>query len=127
MQDKPYLSLMDKICRSNGWVLGADRGETVVGIPQGGGQQSVVVTDFQDSTGQFAIRLWAPVAPADKIPPEQALEVNYALPHGCLATKEGQVVLTATRIWNLTNQADLTNLLSILAYYADFYGKHYNR
>ncbi len=124
--DKPYTSMMDQICRSSGWVLGYDKGEMVLGVPtQEGGQQAVVVTDFQDGTGQLALRLWSPVCPADKLPADQALGINWQLPHGSLALNEGQVVLTATRILNLTNQTDLTNLISIISYYAAFYGKHY--
>lgn len=128
MQGKPYYNVMDQICRSSGWVLGQDKGDMVLGIPQQDGSQiSVVVNEFTDSTGQFAIRLWAPVAPMDKVPPEQAMQVNSQLPHGCLADKDGHCVMTVTRVLNLTNQADLTNLLQVLSYYAHFYSGHFNQ
>lgn len=126
MHDKPYYSLMDRICRSNGWVLGQDKGLVVIGVPQqDGSQQSVVVDEFQDTSGQFAIRLWSPVAPADRVPADQALQVNAQLPHGALANREGQIVVAITRIWNATNQMDLTTIMSVIAYYAAFYAKHY--
>ncbi len=127
MIQKPYTSMMDQICRSNGWVLGSDKGEMVIGVNTAdGAQQPVVINDFQDgSTAQFAIRLWSPVCPADRLPADQALQLNMQLPHGCLANREGQIVMTATRVLNMTNQTDLTNLLSVIAYYASFYAKHY--
>ena len=128
MQDRPYYNLFDQACRSNGWVFGQDKGEMVLGVTQQDGTQvSVVINEFNDSTGQFAIRLWAPVAPADKVPPDQALQVNSALPHGCLANKDGQIIMTVTRILNMTNQADLTNLVQVISYYAHFYGNHFNQ
>ncbi|MGE0710561.1 MAG: hypothetical protein AB7N76_27210 [Planctomycetota bacterium] len=126
MQQPSYFNLFDQICRSNGWVLGSDRGEMVLGVPQSDGtQMSVVVNEFQDATGQLALRLWSPVAPADKVPADQALSVNSQLPHGCLANKDGQVVVTATRILGYTSQADLTSLIQNLTFYAHFYSKHF--
>jgi hypothetical protein len=127
VQTRPYYSMMDQICRSNGWVLGSDKGEMVLGIPQGDAQVSVVVNEFQDATGQLAIRFWSPVAMVDKVPADQALQVNYQLPHGCMADKEGQIVLTVTRIWNFTSQADVTNVLQNLSYYAQFYRQHFEQ
>jgi len=86
---RPYQGMFDQICRTNGWVLGEDKGEMVLGIPQGDGQVSLVVNEYQDATGQLALRFWSPVAPTDKVPAEQAMQINAQLPHGCLADKEG--------------------------------------
>lgn len=128
MQDRPYYSLFEQTCRSNGWILGQDKGEMVLGVPQQDGSQvSVVVNEFQDATGQLALRMWSPVAPTDKVPPDQALQVNYQLPHGALADKGGQVVVVCTRIVNLVNQAELTNLITNVTYYAHFYGQHFSQ
>ena len=126
MQSRPYYSMMDQICRANGWVLGADRGEMVLGVPQqDGSQQSVIVNDYVDTSGQAAVRLWSPVAAADRVPADQALTVNFQLPLGFLAIREGQVVVCATRIVNFTDQAEMSNLLHTVAYYAKFYATHY--
>lgn len=126
MQSRPYYNMMDQICRSSGWVLGSDRGEMVIGIPQqDGSQQSVIVNDFQDTSGQAAIRLWSPVGPADRVPADQALTVNFQLPLGFLAVREGQAVVCATRIVNFTAQAEMTHLLHTVAYFAKFYATHY--
>jgi hypothetical protein len=126
MQERPYYSLMDQICRSNGWLLGQDKGEMVLGIPQqDGSQQSVVINDFVDTSGQAAMRMWSPVAAADRVPADQALQVNFQLPAGALAVREGQVVVCATRIVNVTNQAELAPLLQTLAHFAKFYASHY--
>ena len=127
MQDRPYFNLFDQICRSNGWVLGSDKGEMVLGIPQqDGSQQSVVINDFQDSSGQPAIRMWSPVAPTEKVPADQAMSVNAQLPHGHLAVQNNQVVMMTTRLVGLLNQAELSTLLSVLSYYAAFYRGHYS-
>ena len=126
MNQRPYYNLFDQMCRSNGWVLGQDKGEMVLGIPQPDGSQvSLVVNEFQDSTGQLALRFWAPVAPMDKVPADQALQVNYQLPHCALGNREGAIVATATRVVNFTSQADLTHLIQTLSYYAHFYGQHF--
>lgn len=123
---RPYEATLDRICRSNGWVLGEDKGQVVLGIPGGdGGQIAVVVDEFQDSSGQQALRFWAAVAPQSKVKPDQALGVNAQLPHGALALKDGQLVMLATRVLNQTSPADLTTILSAVAYYAAFYRKHY--
>jgi hypothetical protein len=127
MTQRSYQGMFDQICRTNGWILGEDKGEMVLGIPQGDVQVSLVVNEYQDATGQLALRFWCPVAPADKVPADQAMQINSALPHGCLATKDDQVIMTATRILNMTNQAELTVIFQTLAYYADFYGKHYSQ
>jgi len=125
--DKPYYNLCDQLCRSNGWALGQDKGEMVVGVPQADGSQvSIVINDFQDATGQFAMRFWTPVCMATQLPAEQAVQLNWQLPQGCLANREGQIVLTSTRLLNMTNQADLTHLLNTLAYYGAFYAGHYS-
>ncbi len=123
---RPYYGLMDQICRSNGWVLGADAGEMVIGVPQpDGSQQSVVVNDFTDTSGQAAIRMWSPVSPQDRVPADQALGVNFQLPAGCLAIREGQVVVCATRVVNYTDQAELMSLIHTVAQFASFYANHY--
>ncbi len=126
MLGRAYDGMMDQICRSSGWVLGSDSGEMVIGIPQqDGSQQSVIVNDFQDTSGQAAVRLWSPVCPVDKVPADQALTVNFQLPMGCLAVREGQVVICATRIVGFTDQAEMTSLLHTVAYFAKFYAGHY--
>ena len=125
MQERPYYNLMDQMCRSSGWILGQDKGEMVLGIPQGGENQNVVVNEFQDSSGQLALRFWTPVAAKATVPADQALTINWQLPHCALAEREGAIVITATRTSNQTNQADLTALISTIAYYGNFYRKHY--
>jgi hypothetical protein len=118
--------MMDQICRSMGWVFGSDRGEMVIGVPQqDGSQQSVEINDFVDTSGQAAIRLWSPICPADKVPPDQALTVNFQLPAGCIAVKDGMAVICSTRIVNFTDQAELTSLVHTVASYAAFYKNHY--
>lgn len=126
MQSRPYYGLFDQMCRSSGWILGQDKGEIVLGVPQDDGVQvSVVVNEFQDSTGQLALRFWAPVAPADQVPADQALQVSFQLPHCCLGNREGHIVATATRVVNFTSQADLTLLIQTLSYYAHFYARFF--
>jgi hypothetical protein len=116
---------LDQICRSNGWILGTHAGEVVIGVPQGDGkQQNIEVNEFQDS-GQLALRIWSPVTQASKVPSDQALQVNFKLPHGALAEKDGSIVVVATRLWSQTNQADLTHVLQTVAHYAAFYANHY--
>lgn len=123
---KPYQSFFDGLSRRNGWVVGEDKGQMVLGVPTAdGGQRPIVVAEFQDSSGQLALRFWAPVAPIGKVPPDQALKLNYQLPHGALAEKEGQVVIVATRVFNGINAADVTNVIAALAHFSGFYAKHY--
>jgi len=125
VQEKPYYSLMEQVCRAQGWVLGQDKGDMVLGVPHEGEQQSLAVYEFQDSSGQFALRLWSPICAADKLPADQALKINYQLPHGALAVHDGAVGMVATRVLNHTNQTDLTTLVTALTYYAAFYKQHY--
>jgi hypothetical protein len=128
VQGRSYYNKIDQICRSSGWVLGTDLGEMVIGVPQAdGSQQSVVINDFQDPSGQAAIRIWSAVAPIAKVPVDQAMTVNFQLPAGCLAVNPElqQVVICATRIVNYTDQAELSTLLSTVAHFAAFYAKHY--
>ena len=125
MQEKVYYGLLDQICRSQGWVLGTHQGEVVVVVPQADGKtQNIEINEFQDSS-QVALRIWSPVCPAAKIPADQALTVNFKLPHGALAVKDGTVVVVVTRLFNQTNQADLTHVLQTVAHYAAFYANHY--
>jgi hypothetical protein len=117
---------MQQICDRNGWILGYDKGELVIGVTlQSGEQRSIVVGEFQDMSGQIALRLWTPIAPASAIPAEQALQLNMQLPHGALAIKDGRAVLVATRVYKDANLSDMSNLMSTIAYFGDFYGKHY--
>jgi hypothetical protein len=123
---KPYYQFMDGICRRNGWVLGEDRGDMVIAVPTGDPQpRPVVVLDFQDTTGQLALRFFSPVVPAGKIPADQALAINFQLPHGAIAIKDGQVVICATRVLGTANPTEVTGVIAAIATYAAFYAKHY--
>ncbi|RMG19099.1 MAG: hypothetical protein D6731_00380 [Planctomycetota bacterium] len=86
----------------------------------------MVINDFVDpTTGQAAMRIWSAVAPADRVPVDQAMTVNFQLPAGAFAVNEGMAVIVTTRIVNFTDQAELTPLLATVAQFAKFYADHY--
>lgn len=123
---KPYHNFFDQICRRNQWILGEDKGEMVIGVATGdGGQRSVVVNDFQDTSGQLALRMWSPIVQVGRVPADQALKINMQLPHGALAEHQGQVVLVSTRVFKGANPSEVSDLVAALATFAAFYAKHY--
>jgi hypothetical protein len=122
--------MMDQICRAQSWTLGTDQGEMTVTVPQqDGSDQVVTINDFNDPSGQAAIRVWSPVTVVGKVPPDQALTVNFQLPAGALATNAAtnQIVVCATRIVGFVNQAQMVTLISTVAHFASFYANHYGQ
>jgi hypothetical protein len=121
MQDKPFYSLMEQLARRFSWEMSSELGEMVLTITM----QKVYVIESYDSQGQLVMRFFSKICPVDKMDPKEALKLNFQLPYGYLAIKDGDIVITATQLFKGANPSEVGTVLSNMAYYAQFYGQHY--
>ncbi len=117
--------LVDAIARQRGWETGQERGQATLSVPQGPRSQVVSVTEFGDG-GEPMVRYTTRIGKAAALEGARmraALEVNYRLPHGCLAIDGDQLVLTATRPLAATTPETSGEAIGFIARQADAYEK----
>jgi hypothetical protein len=118
--------LVEAIARQRGWRKGEERGHETLSVPQGRQRtQVVMVTEFRDD-GEAMVRYTTRIGDAGALEGPRlraALEVNWRLPHGCLAIDSTDLVLTATRPLATTTPETSGKAIDFIAKQADAYEK----
>ena len=114
--------LVEGISKLKNW--GSD--PTSFDVPQAGGRrQRVSVGEFKDDA-QPMVRFTTLIGPADRLEATRlrsALELNFRLPHGCLAVEGGNLVMTDTRVLQTATIQTAATVVEFLARQADQYEK----
>lgn len=116
--------LVAAICKIGSWPFEAAGAGWVLEIPQPEQRkQRVFVTTFMDG-GAAMVRFTSRVGDADKIDGDRAkmaLELNFKMPHGSMATDRGLLVLTDTRPLRTTTPESSVQVIRYIAKQADTY------
>jgi hypothetical protein len=119
--------LVAAIARERGWKSGEEAGRLSLVVPQGSGRHQVVaVSEFQNG-GETLVRYTTRVGNLGTLKEARlraALELNFRLAHGCLASDGESLVLTETRPLATTTPATSGDAVEFIARQADTYEKH---
>ena len=127
MNDMKLHELVQAIADGRGWKITKVQAAFDLEVPQDGGKRSQVVsvTEFDDSGASMA-RFTTKVGKADALDGNRqrsALELNFRLPHGCLAIDGTHLVMTDTRPLKTTTPQTSGDSIEFLARQADLYEK----
>ncbi|MFP8874393.1 MAG: hypothetical protein VCB42_07670 [Myxococcota bacterium] len=109
-----------RLCERRGWTLGAN----AVEVPLEQGRQQSVQFDFFTHDGHEMVRLHTTIGSTRRIRPDRlifALELNFGLPHGCLAVRNDNLVMADTLILEEVDSLQLESSLGYLAKTGDHY------
>ena len=116
--------LIEIICKKESWPCEPAGDGWVVEIPQPEKRkQRVFATTFVDGTNAM-VRFTSRIGDAGKIDGGRALaalELNFKMPHGSMATDRGLLVLTDTRPLRTTTPESSTQVIRYIAKQADTY------
>jgi hypothetical protein len=108
------------VCESKGWKFS----DKQVDVEIGADRHQAVHLDFFEHDGRELVRFHSTIGSTERIRSDRlsfALEVNYGLPHGSLAVKEGMLVMVDTLILNDADPAEIEATVGYLADTADYY------
>jgi hypothetical protein len=118
--------LVASICKAASWPYETAGDGWVIEIPQPEGRkQKVFASTFMDG-GNAMVRFTSRVGDAGKIDgnrAKMALELNFKMPHGSMATDRGLLVLTDTRPLRTTTPESSALVIRYIAKQADTYEK----
>ncbi len=120
-------ALVEEIARARGWKSAPDAGGYAIDVPQGksGRRQAVRADEFRDGDELMA-RFTTRIGKIDKLDARRlrsALELNFRLPHGCLAVDGDHLVMTDTRPLRTTTPETSGDVIDFIARQADAYEK----
>jgi hypothetical protein len=117
---------VEAVSTHKGWKVRSEQGSVGFDVPQAGNRkQFVAVVEFKND-GQLMVRFTSQIGPADRLESTRlrsALELNFRLPHGCLAVDGGHLVLTDTRPLKTTTPQTSGDAIDFIARQADQYEK----
>jgi hypothetical protein len=117
---------IDAVSKLKGWEAVSAQGSLGFEVPQGGGRkQFVSVVEFKND-GQSMLRFTTQIGPVDRLESTRlrsALELNFRLPHGCLAVDGSHLVMTNTRPLKTTTPETSGAVIEFIARQADQYEK----
>lgn len=118
--------LLQDVSKLKGWKTDPSREGPGFDVPQGSKRWQFVAADEFKDGAQAMVRFTTRIGAAEKLEAgrlRSALELNYRLPHGCLAVEGGHLVMTDTRpLAGLTTDAAST-VVEFIARHADQYEK----
>jgi len=109
-----------EVCGARQWL--AQPNEVEVKLESG--RRQVVHLQFFDYEGCAMVRLYTVIGSTERIKPMRlqfALEINDQLPHGAMAVRKGELVMTDTLILADADPGEIEASLSYLAETADHY------
>jgi len=117
---------IQEVSKHKGWTSRSEPGTLGFDVPQAGNRsQFVRVVEFKND-GQSMVRFTTRIGPADRLESSRlrsALELNFRLPHGCLAVDGGHLVMTDTRPLKTTTPQTSGDAIEFIARQADQYEK----
>lgn len=118
--------LIDAVAKLKGWKSLTEQGSLGFDVPQAGNRkQFVSASEFKDD-GQPMVRFTTRIGPVDRLESgrmRSALELNFRLPHGCLAVDGGHLVMTDTLPLKTTTPESSGSVVEFIARQADQYEK----
>lgn len=118
--------LVEAVSRLKGWKPDPSQGAAGFDVPQGAGRKQFVAAAEFRNDGETMVRFTTRIGPADRLEATRlrsALELNYRLPHGCLAVEGGHLVMTETESLQHTTAPSAATVVEYLAKQADQYEK----
>lgn len=115
-----FEALCRDLAEQRGWRC--DGHDISVSIEQGRKQN--IHFDFFTHDGQEMVRLHTVIGSTRRIRPDRltfALELNFGLPHGCLAVRNDMLVMVETLILAEADPLELESAVSYLAKTGDHY------
>ena len=118
--------LIDGVSKHKGWKHDPAQDGPGFDVPQGSSRwQFVSASEFKDGP-QAMVRFTTRIGPSNQLEATRlrsALELNYRLPHGCLAVEGGHLVMTDTRPLQVTTIEAAATVVEFIARQADQYEK----
>ncbi len=118
--------LVDAVAHERGWKKDGERGPLSFSVPQGPERHQIVtLTEFKDDS-EAMVRFTTRIGRASRLEEARlraALELNFRLPHGCLAVEEDHLVMTDTRPLRTTTPKSSGDVIHYIARQADVYEK----
>ena len=109
-----------EVCAARQWL--SESGEVEIKLESGRSQR--VQLQFFEYEGRAMVRFRTVIGSTERIRPTRlhfALEMNYQLPHGCLAVKNDELVMVDTLILEDADPGEIEAILDYLAVTADHY------
>ena len=110
----------EALCEKRGWSLAAHQ----IDVPTKGSRKQVVYFNFFNYETREMVKLHTVIGSTARIRPERlifALELNFGLPHGCLAVRNDTLVMVETLILAEVDPLELESAVSYLARTGDHY------
>lgn len=90
-----FEAVLGTVCDQRSWILTGQQIE----VKLESGRRQIVLLDFFEFEETELVRLYTVIGAADRIePPRLALRLNFDLPHGALAVKGDDLVMTDTLV-----------------------------
>ncbi len=112
--------IYSEVCGARQWL--AQPSEVEVKLESG--RRQIVYLQFFDHQGRSMVRFYTVIGSTERIKPVRlqfALEINYQLPHGAMAVKGSELVMTDTLILADADPSEIEASLAYLAETADHY------
>ena len=109
-----------EVCGARQWL--AQPSEVEVKLESG--RRQIVHLQFFDHEGRSMVRFHTVIGSTERIKPVRlqfALEINFQLPHGAMAVRSGELVMTDTLILADADSGEIEASLAYLAETADHY------
>ncbi len=113
-------SVLERICKKNRWTASGDSLEYT--LPNGR-KQLIFAEEFAHGDERM-LRLYSHVGEESELTEirlRAALSLNYKLPHGAFALREGKLVLTETFLLREADEDEVASAIRYLAESADRY------
>ncbi|MFP6639762.1 MAG: hypothetical protein VCC04_05925 [Myxococcota bacterium] len=109
-----------QLCETRGWTRVANALE----VPLEQGRKQNVQFEFFMHDGHEMVRVHTTIGSTRRIRPDRlifALELNFGLPHGCLAVRNDDLVMVDTLILEEVDSLELESAVDYLAKTGDHY------
>ena len=110
----------EAVCEKRGWSLAAHQ----IDVPTKGSRKQVVYFNFFNYETREMVKLHTVIGSTARIRPERlifALELNFRLPHGCLAVDKENLVMVDTLILEEVDSVEFESAVDFLAKTGDQY------
>lgn len=115
-----FEEICEQVCESRGW----KRSEHQIDVPTSEGRNQTVYLGFFEFEERAMLRLHTVIGSTARIRPERlifALELNFGLPHGCLAVEKENLVMVDTLVLEEVDSIELESSVDFLARTGDQY------
>ena len=115
-----FEEMCEQVCEKRGWTRTAHQ----IDVPTSGDRHQTVYLSFFEFEERAMVRLHTVIGSTARIRPERlifALELNFSLPHGCLAVQKDNLVIVQTLVLGEADSIELESSVDFLAKTGDQY------